>query len=167
MEDAEALERLGLPDPDSLGSGDDFAAFMGKLVPSRIRARALRRLWGTNPVLANLDALVEYGEDYTDAATVVENMATAYQVGRGMLRHVEALARAEEDALAEEPGPPVGVEAPEASGETATVRAEAELPEEPVAALAETAAPAQGRGADEEGEAAPPPPRRMRFAVPA
>jgi hypothetical protein len=82
----EILERLGLPDPDAMEKGDDFSAFMASAVPARIRNRALRKLWISNPVLANLDELVDYGEDFTDAATVIENLQTAYQVGRGFMR---------------------------------------------------------------------------------
>lgn len=89
--DAEILGELGLPDPDTLGKGDDFSVFMRSVVPDRIRRRALRRLWVSNPILANLDELVDYGEDFTDAATVVDNLATAYQVGKGMLHHVLAM----------------------------------------------------------------------------
>ncbi len=94
--DDEVLAELGLKDPDSMEAGDDFSAFMKAAVPDRIRRRALRKLWLTNPVLANLDQLVDYGEDFTDAATVVENLQTSYQVGKGMLRHV--LAADEEEA---------------------------------------------------------------------
>lgn len=94
--DAEILDELALPDPDTLGPGDDFSGFMAKAVPDRIRRRALRKLWLTNPTLANVDGLIDYGEDFTDAALVVENMQTAYQVGKGMLKHVEELARAAE-----------------------------------------------------------------------
>lgn len=86
--DAEILRELNLPDPDTLGPGDDFAAFMQAALPDHIRRKALRRLWGTNPVLANLDNLVDYGDDFTDAATVVENMQTVYQVGKGMVTQV-------------------------------------------------------------------------------
>jgi hypothetical protein len=43
--------------------------------------------------LANVDGLVDYGEDFTDAATVIENLQTAYQVGKGMTKHVVELAR--------------------------------------------------------------------------
>lgn len=100
--DEEICEELGLPDPDSLVEGDDAAAFMAKAVPDRIRRRALRQLWRVNPVLANLDGLVDYGEDYTDAATVIENMQTAYQVGKGMLKHVEEMARQAAEAEAKE-----------------------------------------------------------------
>lgn len=90
--DEEILNELNLPDPDSMAEGDDFSAFLKATVPERLRLRALRRLWTTNPVLANLDGLVEYGEDFTDAATVLENLQTAYRVGEGMTRHVMAMA---------------------------------------------------------------------------
>lgn len=101
--DAELCEDLGLPDPDTLQAGDDFRAFMAKAVPDRLRRRALRRLWLSNPALANLDGLIDYGEDFTDSATVIENMQTAYQVGKGMTAHVEEMARqAEAEAQAAE-----------------------------------------------------------------
>lgn len=82
--DEEILAELGLKHPDDLQPGDDIKGFMQAAVPDRLRRLALRQLWRGNPVLANLDGLVEYGEDYTDAATVVENMQTLYQVGKGM-----------------------------------------------------------------------------------
>lgn len=91
--DAELLAELELPDPDTLEAGDDFKVFLRDVVPARIRTRALRRLWRLNPVLANIDGLVDYGEDFTDSAMVVEGMQTAYQVGKGMTKHVEELAR--------------------------------------------------------------------------
>jgi len=92
-DDATLLAELDLPDPDSLQPGDNIAGFMSKAVPDRLRRRALRSLWRLNPALANLDGLVDYGGDYTDAALVVENMQTAYQVGKGMLKHVQEMAR--------------------------------------------------------------------------
>jgi len=101
-DEAELLAELDLPDPDTLGAGDDFKAFLSDAVPARLKARALRRLWLTNPVLANVDGLLDYGEDFTDAAMAVENIQTAYQVGKGMTAHVEELARqAELKAAAE------------------------------------------------------------------
>lgn len=93
LSDEQLLEQLDLPDPDTMQAGDDFAAFMQKAVPERLRRRALRRLWTSNPVLANVDMLVDYGEDFTDSALVVENLQTAYQVGKGMKAHVDELAR--------------------------------------------------------------------------
>ena len=37
--------------------GDDFSGFMARNVPDHLRRRALRKLWVSNPVLANLDGL--------------------------------------------------------------------------------------------------------------
>lgn len=114
--DEELLAHFDLPDPDTLKEGDDFSAFMSKAIPDRLRRRALRVLWKSNPVLANVDMLVDYGEDFTDKAMCIENMQTAYQVGKGMLKHVEEMARqaaekeaAEAEALAAlEDGTPEG-----------------------------------------------------------
>lgn len=89
--DAEILEEFGLPDPDNLKPGQDIAGFMNKAVPERLRRRALRQLWRLNPVLANLDGLNDYDGDFTNAATDAPGVKTAYQVGKGLLRHVQAL----------------------------------------------------------------------------
>lgn len=83
--DDEILAELGLPDPDTLCRGDDFSAFLAKGVPERLRRRALRRLWVSNPTLACLDGLNDYDSDFTDAATCVDVLKTAYKVGRGFL----------------------------------------------------------------------------------
>ncbi|TMV08961.1 DUF3306 domain-containing protein [Ruegeria sediminis] len=145
--DAEILAELDLPDPDNLQPGDDVAGFMARAVPDRIRRRALRRLWRLNPVLANVDGLVEYGGDYTDAACVIENLQTAYQVGKGMLAHLEALAVKDEEPAAEE-----------TFGEVEFESAEVEPPAEPAAPDARMVATEP----DEEPTSAPAP-RRMRF----
>ncbi|WP_170464174.1 DUF3306 domain-containing protein [Ruegeria arenilitoris] len=150
--DAEILTELNLPDPDQLQAGDDVSGFMAKAVPDRLRRRALRRLWRLNPVLANVDGLVDYGEDYTDAACVIENLQTAYQVGKGMLAHVEALAAEAEETADETP------EADEPSEEP--IADETPEPELAVAAVAEE--PGTTTEALEEAEAAPAP-RRMKF----
>ena len=142
--DEEVLAELDLPDPDSLGEGDDFTAFMAKAVPEKLRRRALRRLWLSNPLLANLDQLVDYGEDFTDAATVVENLQTVYRVGKGMVRDedLESEAAAEEaeapaeaeaavsDAEPVETLPEPAVEAPD-TGEEVPEELPEEVPEEP------------------------------------
>jgi len=152
--DADLCEELGLPDPDTLQPGDDFRAFMAKAVPDRLRRRALRRLWLSNPALANLDGLIDYGEDFTDSATVIENMQTAYQVGKGMTAHVEEMARqAEAEAKAAEQ--PEAEEAPQEAEEHLPQVAEAEEPQE----MAEPYVWAD----TSEAEEAAPPRRRMRF----
>lgn len=107
--DAKA-EELGLPPIESLGEGSDFKGFMAKEVPARLRNRALRKLWVSNPVLANLDGLVDYGEDFTDAAMVVENMATAYRVGSGYKRPEEEAEEQVEDEVGNENGDVADIE---------------------------------------------------------
>ncbi|MDV7144904.1 DUF3306 domain-containing protein [Tropicimonas sp. TH_r6] len=158
--DEEILEELGLKDPDLLEPGDDFAAFLKAAVPERLRRRALRRLWLSNPALANLDALVDYGEDYTDAALVIENLQTSYQVGKGMLEHVKALAAAEEaeanPAPADEEDPDASADLPDT--ETADISDTTTLAEE-CPALETDTAPLP----EQEAHTPSPAPRRMRF----
>jgi hypothetical protein len=155
--DAEILDELGLPDPDNMKEGDDFSAFMNDLVPARLKTRALRKLWRLNPLLANVDGLVDYGEDFTDAAMVIENMQTTYQVGKGMMAHVKELAR---QALEKEEGVQ-DVPAKAAEDEELTIEeliaadVDEEAPESTVVALADD---------DAEPEIAPSPPtHRMQF----
>lgn len=72
-----------LPNPETLEREDQVPRFLAEGVPERLRRLALRRAWRLNPVLANVDGLVEYGEDYTDAANVVADLITTYRVGKG------------------------------------------------------------------------------------
>lgn len=81
--DGEEAAPPDLPDIDSLTAESDFTVFMRAGVPDQLRKLALRKLWRSDPVLANLDGMVDYGEDFTDAADVVKNLKTAYQVGKG------------------------------------------------------------------------------------
>lgn len=121
--DAEILAELDLPDPDDLQAGDDITGFMSKAVPERLRQRALRRLWRLNPVLANVDGLVDYGEDFTDAAVIMDGMQTTYQVGKGMLAHVQEMAR---QAEAEKDG-----DSKDGENDAGTAAAETAAPAEP------------------------------------
>ena len=91
--DAEILAELKLPDPDLLESGDNFAAFMSKAVPEHLRKRALRKLWRSNPVLACVDGLNDYDDDYLTGSTGNGAIATTYQVGKGLLAHLLEMER--------------------------------------------------------------------------
>ena len=95
--EAEVLAELDLPNPDEMVAGDDFSAFMKETVPAALRNRALKRLWTSNPVLANVDMLVDYGEDFTAAADPVGIVKTIYRVGKGMLPDEEEVV--EEEAI--------------------------------------------------------------------
>ncbi|MBO9395488.1 DUF3306 domain-containing protein [Shimia sp. R9_2] len=172
--DAEVLAELKLPDPDELDQGDDFSVFLAKAVPERIRRRALRKLWLTNPVLANLDELVDYGEDFTDSAMVIEGMQTAYQVGKGMLKHVEEMARQAAEKEAAEVNSLAEAEAADEAGEEVTAVALTEAEEAQDGGLEDAPAATLFEGQDtetagemaetEEPEPVAPVRRRLRFA---
>lgn len=83
--EAEMLAELDLPQPDDMKAGDDFTAFMKETVPAALRNRALRKLWLSNPALANIDNLVDYGEDFAAEAKMGGVVKTIYRVGKGML----------------------------------------------------------------------------------
>ena len=83
LSDTEILEKLKLPDPEKMKAGDDFKVFLTKTVPEHIKKRALRKLWVSNPVLANLDGMNEYDDDFTLATSALEEFATNYVVGKG------------------------------------------------------------------------------------
>ncbi len=132
-------------DFESLDYESDYTQFMGKDVTSDARHKALRKLWVSNPVLANMDGLDDYCEDYTDAAVCLPKgvMKTAYQYGRGFLSDEEV---AEWEAL----GRPAAEEG-EASGRVATDGSAPDNSGEAIAAVAtETGA---GEGAVSGSEA--------------
>jgi len=85
------LAELDLPNPDDMQSGDDFSVFMKETVPAALRNRALRTLWRSDPVLANVDMLVDYGDDFTGKNDPVRIIKTIYRVGKGMLPDKEEI----------------------------------------------------------------------------
>ncbi|SNS27171.1 DUF3306 domain-containing protein [Tropicimonas sediminicola] len=143
-DDAEILAELGLPEPETLETSEQVRAFLASAVPQRLKTRALRRLWTTNPVLANLDGLNDYDTDFTDAATCVENIQTLYKVGRGMVDRaleVPADPAPEQDAPDETEAPEELIAANEPP--SAEEPAETDAPQE--IATAQEAAPTVGR----------------------
>ncbi|WP_300441329.1 DUF3306 domain-containing protein [uncultured Mameliella sp.] len=156
--DEDVLAELNLPAPEEMDDPAQVQALLKAVAPQRLKTRALRRLWRLNPVLANVDGLVDYGEDFTDAAMVVENMQTLYQVGKGMfdkaVEQAEAEARAaniDEDAIDEAPD--------QVRGEVAEVADDSAEPPAPASepGLLAIAEPPP----EQEPQAAAP--RRMRF----
>ena len=98
--EVEVLEELGLPDPDAMVQGDDFKAFLSKAVPAHLRKRALRTLWRSNPVLACVDGLNDYDDDYLTGSFGQGPISTTYQVGKGMLSHLLEVERQKKVLLA-------------------------------------------------------------------
>lgn len=169
----EVLEKYSLPDPDAIELGTDITGFMRKEIPELLRRKALRSLWKSNPVLAVLDGLNDYDEDFTDFAPGVKGAKTLYKVGKGF---IDRTARA-----TEEPGKPAGegireqVEEESANESQKQVNApiaekqSAENPSEPDVATGDTETRTQlsehteSVSAETEGEPAPSYRPRMRF----
>jgi hypothetical protein len=101
--------------------------------------------------------LVDYGEDFTDSAMVVENMQTAYQVGKGMLKHVQEMARQAEEL--ENPSEPEVLDE-DIEEEAETLMAVSEGDSEG-AEVAEYYAELE----DDHEEMSVPSPRRMKFVI--
>ena len=87
-------------DIDSMTYDSDFERFLKKDVPPALRRRALRQLWRSDPILANVDGLNDYDDDFTDAALAVKVLQTAHKVGRGYLDDDEEVE--EDDGSAQE-----------------------------------------------------------------
>ncbi len=129
-------------DFDKLGYGDDYTRFMQKGVPEAIRRRALRALWQSDPILANVDGLNDYDEDFTDAALAVKTLVSSWNPGKGYMTDEERLA-----SYVEGSDPPDQVEDVEPAED---VEADAEA-----VAAAETedgAPPEDDAGPDDVGE---------------
>ena len=96
--DPELAEQISTMDLDNLSYDDDFTVFMKNKVPDIIRRKALSKLWLSHPLLANLDGLNEYDEDYTQAADAAEMVRKAFEAAR--LREEEAAKKKAKEALA-------------------------------------------------------------------
>ncbi|MBO9431921.1 MULTISPECIES: DUF3306 domain-containing protein [unclassified Sulfitobacter] len=156
--DDDLLAEFDLPAPEDLVSGEQLRAFLKAQLPQRLKTRALRSFWKTNPVLACLDGLNDYDDDYTAAATAGKPVNTIYKVGRGMVAKVEEVLTAEADA------PEEAVEA-EAPALAPTHDVVVPGPRRTETALAQDAPyEAQTVTPEEDAEAQPAPThRRMRF----
>jgi hypothetical protein len=88
-----------LPSIDQLDGQSDYTAFLAKNVPEALTRAALRKLWVSDPVLANLDGLNDYDEDYNLVDQAITAAQTSYRPGMGYLDEIE-----KELAQLEEPG---------------------------------------------------------------
>ncbi len=109
-------------DIDTMDYDSDYTLFMKDNVPEALKRRALRQLWRSNPLLANVDGLNDYDDDFTDAALVVKGLQSAYKVGQGFLTDEELEKNrndGEEDLVSEADDTPEGE-----PGETETAQTE-------------------------------------------
>ena len=86
LSDEELLAKYEVENPETIEDEARLDSLLEGKLPDRIRQMALRRMWRLNPMFRFADEMVEYGENYTDAATVIDGMTTAYQVGKGYLQ---------------------------------------------------------------------------------
>lgn len=85
----EAAEAVDL---ESLTYESDFTIFMKQGVPSGLKNAALRKLWRSNPVLAVVDGLNDYDEDFRIVEGVAGQFASAWKVGKGYADKAEDVA---------------------------------------------------------------------------
>jgi len=144
LDDGQLLQKYGLTNPEEIEDEVGLEAFMENGLPDRLRQMALRRMWRLNPMFRFADEMVEYGENYTDAATVIDGMTTAYQVGKGYLQKAF-------NALDEEEGDAEGGDLP-GSGDDKTAKLAAQGDQEEEAGKT-TAKSAEQAPSDAEEEA--------------
>jgi hypothetical protein len=110
-EGTDAVRLEDLPDIETLTYESDFSVFMAKGVPKALRNQALKKLWRSHPVLANLDGLNDYDLDYRPseiralAARAAEDLArgTKWQTARDRDRAREAPAARDAASPARQP----------------------------------------------------------------
>jgi len=99
-----------LPDIEGLGRESDYTPFLRKGVPEHLARRALRKLWLSDPVFANLDGLNDYDEDFAkpfveSAGKAIKTYWTAAQdEARDAARKARAAAEAGDPAPGIEDG---------------------------------------------------------------
>jgi len=71
----------------------DFTPFLKDGVPAALRRRALKAMWRTNPILANVDGLNDYDEDFRVVQAGFEVVKSTWEVGRGYAAKAKEVSR--------------------------------------------------------------------------
>lgn len=139
LEEAEANRRAAeAVDLKTLDFGSDYSVFFKRGVPKALQAEARRRLWRSSPVLANVDGLNDYDEDFASPNLILKAFKSTYEIGKGYLKkqaeEVAAVPAGGDEAVVQADGGPDDATQPDAPGDQAGVVADqAPLPEEVVA----------------------------------
>ena len=88
LSNEELAEKYEVTNPEEIDNPLDLRNILKENLPDRLKQVALRKLWKLVPAYGEISELVEYGEDFTDAATVIENLQTSYIVGKGYIDKV-------------------------------------------------------------------------------
>jgi len=102
LTDEDLCTKYELTHPDQCEDPEQLDDFFNRPLPDRLKQLAMRRMWRLNPLFRFADEMVEYGENYTDAATVLPDMQSAYKVGKGYFDKLMAEKAEAEDAVAED-----------------------------------------------------------------
>ena len=102
LTDEDLCAKYELTHPDQCDDTEQLDDFFNRPLPDRLKQLAMRRMWRLNPLFRFADEMVEYGENYTDAATVLPDMQSAYKVGKGYFDKLMAEKADAEDAAAED-----------------------------------------------------------------
>ena len=70
-------------DLETLTYESDFSVFMKDGVPDLLRRQALKALWRSSPILANVDGLVDYDDDFASPDLVMKTFDSAWKIGKG------------------------------------------------------------------------------------
>ncbi len=76
-------------DIETLTDESDYKVFFKEGVPEQLKQLALRKLWRSNPVFANLDGLNDYDENFAASNMVLETFESAWKVGEGYFNKEE------------------------------------------------------------------------------
>lgn len=123
-------------DLETLGFDSDFSLFLKDGVSTQLKNAALRKLWRSNPVLACVDGLNDYDDDYRTVETFADGIRSSWQVGKGYswMSEVEEKLEAVADAVDT-------VTTSEDAAEPASDVAEPDAPEGADAQVADSAPP--------------------------
>ncbi len=102
-ENCKAAEAVDLA---TLNEHFDFSVFMKEGVPELLRKKAMAALWRSSPIFANLDGLVDHGEDYASPDMIQKSWTSGWQVGRGYLKEAAKTVEAAADVPDADDGAP-------------------------------------------------------------
>jgi len=168
-------------DLDQVEYGFDFSIFLKRGVPDPLRKKALQKFFNSNPVLANLDGLNDYDEDFNNPLHMVYK--STWDVARGFLTQSEQLLQqttgrlTTDEPLDEEPSEDTQDETAEPAGEAAELADGGLEPPEDAAELTaeeQTGDPGlelqeevdvAGHEPDADGTSDPEPPQQKRISI--
>lgn len=93
-------------DIEAITYESDLSVFFKEGVPALLKQAAMRKMWRSDPVFANVDGLNDYDQDFNVIDKVLTEFKSAWQVGQGY--------RVPEDLEAEPDGDPADAEVAEA-----------------------------------------------------